>query len=37
MDMTPLIEDDQLDMEQFATRFVRRLEDDVRERVRRFM
>ena len=36
MDLTPLIKDDQLDIEQFATGFVRRLEDDVRERVRRF-
>lgn len=36
MDMTPLIEDDTLSVEDFSTRFVQRLEQDVRERVRRF-
>jgi hypothetical protein len=37
MDLSPLVEDDQLDIEQFSTAFVRRLEADVSERVRRFI
>ena len=36
MDMTPLIEDDTLSVEEFSVRFVQRLEQDVSTRVRRF-
>ena len=37
MDLTPLVHDDKLDVEQFTLGFVERLLGDVRERLRRFM
>jgi hypothetical protein len=37
MDLTPLVEDDTLDAAEFALGFVRRLEADVGERMRRFV
>ncbi len=37
MDLTPLALDDTMDVEEFALGFVRRLEADVRERLRRFV
>ncbi|MBL9133077.1 MAG: PIG-L family deacetylase [Verrucomicrobiaceae bacterium] len=36
MDMTPLIEDDSLSVEEYAVGYVQRLEEDVRDRIRRF-
>lgn len=37
MDMTPLVEDDSLCVVEFSTKFVQRLEEDVRDRVKRFL
>ena len=37
MDLTPLIEDDQLDVQEYTLRYVRRLEKDVAERMARFI
>ena len=37
MDLTPLIQDDTLSVEEFTLGFVDRLKDDVRERVRKFV
>ena len=37
MDLTPLVEDQELDVEQFTLGFVQRLEADVRARLRRFV
>ncbi|MBL9116401.1 MAG: PIG-L family deacetylase [Verrucomicrobiaceae bacterium] len=36
MDLTPLVHDDSLDVEEFTLSFVRRLEDDVRTRLRAY-
>lgn len=36
MDLTPLVRDDQMDVEAFTLGFVKRLEEDVRGRLRRF-
>lgn len=37
MDLTPLVEDDELSVEEYALGFVRRLEEDVQQRIRRHM
>jgi hypothetical protein len=36
MDLTPLIKDDKLSVEEFTLGFVDRLRDDVRDRLKRF-
>ena len=36
MDLTPLIEDDQLDPEEYIDRFIRRFAEDVNGRLRNF-
>lgn len=37
MDLTPLVEDDELNVEEYALGFVRRLEEDVQQRIRRHL
>ena len=37
MDLTPLVEDDQIDVEEYTLAYVRRLEADVAQRMRKFV
>jgi hypothetical protein len=37
LDLTPLVEDDQLDVEEYTLGYVRRLEKDVADRLRRYV